>query len=454
MRATFTVIHRWAGLFIAVFLAIAGLTGAVISWDHELDEWLNPHLYDAEAQGQPLPPLDLVKKVEAADPRAKVTFFPLQFEEGHNADLFVQPRVDPKTGELYSLDYNQVFIDPASGDIAGKRYWGAISLDTENILPFLYKLHYSMHIPDFWGIDRWGMWFMGIVGIVWIFDGFVGFYLTLPARLRRGGGNARELQEAAALGMALADTSTGSSSKSWRQRWAPAWKIKRGASSYRLNLDLHRAFGLWLWVMLFILAFTSISMNLNNEIVRPILSRISTLTPDAFDDRAPAPLNKPIEPKLDFPAAIDVASAEARKRGWDEPLGSAFYGLQHGLYAVSFFHPGDDHGSAGMGVKMLFVDAMNGSLQGGRVPWEGTAADVFMQLQFPLHSGRIAGIPGRVFLSFMGLVVALLSITGIVIWLKKRVNRRRVALRAQDDRLRARDDRLGAMSQAPRAPAE
>ena len=200
--------------------------------------------------------------------------------------------------------------------------------------------------------------------------------------------------------------------------------------------------------MLFILAFTSISMNLNNEVVRPILSKLSTLTPDAFDDRPPAPLNKPIEPKLSYTDAISVARAEAEKRGWDEPLGSAFYGLQHGLYAVSFFHPGDDHGSAGMGVKMLFVDAMNGSLQGGRVPWEGTAADIFMQLQFPLHSGRIAGIPGRVFLSFMGLVVALLSITGIVIWFKKRVNRQRVALRARDDQ----SDALAAGGS--RAPAE
>ena len=86
MRATFTVIHRWAGLFIAVFLAIAGLTGAVISWDHELDEWLNPHLYDAKAEGAPLPPLELVEEGRGADPRAKVTFFPLQFEQGHNAE--------------------------------------------------------------------------------------------------------------------------------------------------------------------------------------------------------------------------------------------------------------------------------------------------------------------------------------------------------------------------------
>jgi uncharacterized iron-regulated membrane protein len=211
--------------------------------------------------------------------------------------------------------------------------------------------------------------------------------------------------------------------RTWWQRWKPAWTIKRGASAYRRNLDLHRSFGLWLWAMLLILAFTSISMNLNNEVVRPILSRLSTLTPDAFDDRAPAPLNKPIEPKVTFPQAIDIASAEARRRGWDEPAGAAFYGLLHGLYSINFFHPGDDHGSGGMGVKMLFLDGASGALQGGRVPWEGTAADIFMQLQFPLHSGRIAGVPGRVFLSFMGLVVALLSATGIVIWFKKRAGR-------------------------------
>jgi uncharacterized iron-regulated membrane protein len=415
MRLLFTVVHRWAGLFIAVFLFIAGVTGALISWDHELDEWLNPHLYDAKATGVPLSPYELVRLVEAADPKIRVTYFPLSFEEGHNADLFVEPRVDPNTRELYEVDYNQVFIDPVSGGVAGKRFWGAISLDSENILPFLYKLHYSMHIPDLWGLTDLGIWVMGIVGIVWMFDCFVGFYLTLPRRMEAGRAETHR-------GLTTSDLAAGQR-RTWWQRWKPAWSIKRGASSFRRNLDLHRAFGLWLWAALFILAFTSISMNLNNQVVRPILSRVSSLTSDAFDDRSPTALNKPIEPILIFPQAVEMAQAEARRRGWEEPAGSAFYGLQHGLYSISFFHPGDDHGSAGMGVKMLFLDAKSGALQGGRVPWEGTAADIFMQLQFPLHSGRIAGIPGRIFLSLMGLVVALLSATGIIIWFKKRAGR-------------------------------
>ena len=41
MRAFWTVVHRWMGLTVALFLIVAGLTGAVISWDHEIDEWLN-----------------------------------------------------------------------------------------------------------------------------------------------------------------------------------------------------------------------------------------------------------------------------------------------------------------------------------------------------------------------------------------------------------------------------
>jgi len=46
MRRFCSLLHRWVGLTMALFLVVAGLTGAVISWDHELDEWLNDHLFE------------------------------------------------------------------------------------------------------------------------------------------------------------------------------------------------------------------------------------------------------------------------------------------------------------------------------------------------------------------------------------------------------------------------
>jgi uncharacterized iron-regulated membrane protein len=411
VRGLLVVIHRWAGLFIAVFLLVAGLTGSVISWDHELDEWLNPDLFEAKQAGAPLPPLELVSRFEATDHRARVTFFPLTFEDGKTAELFVEPRIDPATSKPYALDYNQVYLEPATAEITGKRFWGRISLDRRDILPFLYKLHYSMHVPDFFSSDRWGIWLMGIVGLVWTFDCFVGLWLTFPAALRAQTGN-----------------------KTWMQRWAPAWRIKSNASFYRLNFDIHRAAGLWMWLFLLVLAFTSISMNLGTEVVRPMLSKISSLTPEIWDVRTPAPLDQPIAPSLSFETVLDLAKKEADKRSWAEPVGSIFYSQQFGVYSVSFFEPGGEHGEGGMGVRTLYFDGKTGAGLGDEEPWAGTAADIFMQLQFPLHSGRIAGLPGRILLSIMGLVVAALSFTGIVIWFKKRLARARAPDRNKPDR--------------------
>jgi len=85
---------------------------------------------------------------------------------------------------------------------------------------------------------------------------------------------------------------------------------------------------------------------------------------------------------------------------------------------------------AGAGHKRLYYDGGDGRLIGDRLPWTGTAADIFVQAQFPLHSGRILGVPGRILISMMGLVVAMLSITGVVIWAKKRRARLMAASRA------------------------
>lgn len=79
---------------------------------------------------------------------------------------------------------------------------------------------------------------------------------------------------------------------------------------------------------------------------------------------------------------------------------------------------------AGAGAPILYYDR-NGASLGARVPWTGSAGDIFLQMQFPIHTGRILGMPGRIMISIMGLVVAALSVTGVVIWERKRRARRK-----------------------------
>ena len=407
MRHVLTLLHRWLGLAMAGFLIVAGLTGAVISWDHELDGLLNPHLTEAVAEGPAIPSLELAAAIEQRDPQGWVTYVPLNAEPGHSLGFGVSPRVDPATGRLHELGYNEVFVDPATGRELGRREWGAAwPITTENLVSFLYVLHYSLHVPELWGIELWGVWLMGIVALAWTIDCFVGFYLTLPNRLAADPGRPEAVRRRLARG--------------WWSRWKPAWQIKTSGSAYRINFDIHRAFSLWTWALLLILAFTSFSMNLYSEIFHPLMSKISEVTPTPFDLRRPADHDRPILPLVDYPVVIERAVAEARGRGWDQPAGDIYYSPEYGIYGVGFFHPGDDHGAAGVGPPYLFYDGVDGRFLGGQLPWHGTAADIFVQAQFPLHSGRILGLPGRILVSLMGIVVAALAVTGIVVWARKR----------------------------------
>jgi hypothetical protein len=54
--------------------------------------------------------------------------------------------------------------------------------------------------------------------------------------------------------------------------WKPAWQLKLGAGSYRVNYDLHRAAGLWLWVMLFVIAWSAVAFQLREQVYTPVMS--------------------------------------------------------------------------------------------------------------------------------------------------------------------------------------
>ncbi|WNO08281.1 PepSY-associated TM helix domain-containing protein [Teredinibacter sp. KSP-S5-2] len=430
MRHFFTLAHRYMGLTTALFLIITGLTGAVISWDHELDEWLNPHLTKVSSQGVNKNFIALAEKVEQTFPEIEVIYFELVVEKGHSLSFWVEPRVNPDTEQLFKPGFNQVFIDPVSGEILGTREWGAIwPISKETFVSFLYKLHFSLHIPEINGNDHWGIWLLGVIALIWILDCFISFCLTLPRRQRRVNKKAVPPVKRATH---------------YLQRWKPAWLIRWFGGPTKLNFDLHRAFGLWTWAILLTIAFTAFSLNLYREIFYPVMSLVSDVTPTPLDERQPNDHHDPITPALSFADVLGLAEIEAQNKNWQKPVGSLWYAREWGIYRVEFFSAEEGHGSGGVGHNAIFFDGHDGRVLGDWVPWRGTAADLFVQAQFPLHSGRILGLPGRILISIMGVVIAMLSITGVIIWWKKyrartRVETRKIITANEDD-----DDNLQA----------
>lgn len=385
MRPILTLLHRWFGLFIALFLFVAGLTGAIIAWDHELDAWIAPEFYHAqESLGEAKTPLVLAREFEEKNPELMVTFIPLTLDTGDAMSAMIAPR---KTSEQTpaELPYNQIALNPYTGEVQAKRLWGEISLARENLLPFIYKLHYTLHLPDMSGLEI-GLLLMGIVGIVWMLDCFIALSISFPSRAQ------------------------------WRKSFAFRWR----SNSHKITFDLHRSGGVWVWLLLLMMAITSISMNLEQQVVRPVVGLFSTLTPSPFELKKPAPFSEPI---FNREAIVDLASAQAKTQSISAPLGGIFYSSMMDIYGVGFFAPGMGHGDLGLGNPWLYFDGKTGAYLGGKIPGQGTAGDIFMQTQFPLHSGRIIGITGRIMVTVLGLLIAMLSVTGVIIWARKRKSR-------------------------------
>ncbi|WP_287819799.1 PepSY domain-containing protein, partial [Achromobacter sp.] len=73
-----------------------------------------------------------------------------------------------------------------------------------------------------------------------------------------------------------------------------------------------------------------------------------------------------------------------------------------------------------VGTLRMFIAMRGGDLLSRADPISGTAAQRFLAVMFPLHSGSLYGLPTRVLTAFLGLLPLLFFVTGLVIWISRR----------------------------------
>ena len=399
LRPALVLAHRWAGLVMVGFLIVAGVTGSVLAWNHELEAAVSPQLFRAhptDVNAQPLDPLTLRERVAARYPNASIAYVPLQIEPGHSIWMFLEARTDPSTGKVAELPADQVFVNPYTGAVIGERKWGDITQGLKNLLPFIYRLHYSL------ALGTVGTLLLGIVALLWTLDCFVGAYLTLPRRARTEPANAQQSQ-----------------ARTWLTRWWPSWKLRWRGGSYKVNFDLHRAGGLWVWAMLFVLAWSSVAFNLS-QVYRPVMATAFEFAPSAD---LPVRNLPQAAPRLSWMQARD----QGRRLMTDQARAQNFtvinetglsYDATHAVYRYSVKSDRDIR-DAGGGTSVVF-DADTGELQQTVLPTGMAAGDTVTRWLKSLHMAALWGVPFKIFMSAVGLLVAMLGVTGTVIWLRKR----------------------------------
>ena len=433
MRRICLWIHRYTGLVMAGFLIMAGITGSLLAFHKELDDMFNYKLAQIERQDAPqLPIATLHDKVVAAYPEYNFSSMPTSLKADKSA-VFSVDRVRGQSAKNQpKAPFQEVYINPYNGDILGTRdkdEWA-----WRNTMWKVFWLHRDLLLGNF------GKLLLGVIALLWTINCFIGFYLTLPRTVKKGHAAHRKTVKKRA---------------SVLKRWLPAWKIRRKTNTFKLNYDVHHAFGLWLWLMLFVIAWSSVGFNLKS-VYQPVMQAVVGLeSREGKEGKEGKEREKGKSHKLDksgaqvLPNVMPVINATAdivnKTNSIEYVSKQANIAAQNNGVTVQQllgirwvaedsqwqmrFKTDKDIGIHS-GASSITVDAATGSVVRVNFGYQSTFGTKADQWLSTLHMGHISHgvshLAYQIFLAILGLAVAVLSGTGVYLWAKGRQQRLKV----------------------------
>lgn len=220
LRAALFNIHLWLGLIAGAFIALLGITGAIMAFEPEIEHAEHPHLWfvSAPPDARPLTLAQISTTISQAFPADTITGYQVSTEPGLSYQV--------------GLTKSLVFVNQYSGVILGQLRFGGTDL-----LNVIHQLH--THLL-FRGLGNLGAKVVTGVALVLFCMLLSGLYLWWPLK-----------------------------------RITVSW---RGSAARRSWFDLHNAIGIVSLVVLFALCATGIAIGFEKSSTR-VFYRITSSQP-------------------------------------------------------------------------------------------------------------------------------------------------------------------------------
>jgi uncharacterized iron-regulated membrane protein len=374
-------VHLYLGLIAGAILAVVGLTGGILVFYQEMQEVLNPELAVVSA-----PPerqkkwhtLDaIVAAAETAKPQGSRFFkvyYPRKPGVAYKLLYFVRDAKLANNGDGY-----YIFVDPYRAQVQGvqfwhpkDKYWG------RPLVSFIMQLHWCLLLGKTGGMLN-GIW--AALSIISLLTGLIVWW-PLTGKFKQ------------------------------------ALTFKRHASAVRFNFDLHKTFGFYSTIVLLPVLFSGIYMVLPDR-VNVLVKLFSPIDrPNAYST---IPLNIHSSSPQAGQQAISVSEVEAvvqerypAGKLWmlnaPKDRQDVYTVMKNDVSEISRF----------TGYRDFAVDQYSGEILKVYDRGTGSVGDVFLDWQWPLHSGHAFGWMGRILVFLAGLACPVLYVTGVIRWLQKR----------------------------------
>ena len=357
------ILHRILGFAIALIAILVGITGSLIVFQREINEFQLHQQFSAiipqgDAYGNPKRErlslevvLAIVKAAYANLPEMALqrVYFPTKPDDFFNVVI-----------SILGNDWVEVYVNPYTGAILGN------SLHPNAIQRFLgivYELHTSLKLGDL------GLQITGFVGLVMCIVAIAGIILW----------------------------------PGWRKLMA-GFKIKWDAHPKRLNFDLHKVFGITTAIFLLFTFFTGFAWNLGY--VDPLIRAIT------FSPSLPELLSVPLAGQSPLPLNQQMKTAQLALP--DGALQSIDLTTDpKALLRLRMKLPQEQEK---YGMSNVYLDQYSGQVLRVENSLKASLGDKILNSFQPLHYGTFGGLPTRILYIFVGLAPLILFITGFVMW--------------------------------------
>ncbi|NGM66514.1 PepSY-associated TM helix domain-containing protein [Sphingobacterium sp. SGR-19] len=229
VRKFFNDIHLWGGLISGIVVFVVCLTGTIYVYNTELREAALPEYYKVEKKEEKIIPDTLLYLAKPAI-NGTITGVKIPFHEGKAMTILYDKSSKEENGGGRGgrRRYNQMMIDPYTGDVLGDP--SNVKTKTGEFMGKMFGLHRWLLLneveePIIEGVEnrKLGSWITGTATLLFLLGVLTGLVIWFPKKMR-------------------------SWKNGFRIRWTANWK--------RVNHDLHNTLGLYTWIILFLMAIT------------------------------------------------------------------------------------------------------------------------------------------------------------------------------------------------------
>ncbi|MGH8076741.1 MAG: PepSY domain-containing protein [Lysobacter sp.] len=373
-------LHWFFGITAGIVLALVGATGAMLSFEHETLKALNPGVITVTARGDALAPDELVARIRAQQPQAKLQSLALSADPHEAAKAGFAAKADAPKGPGGRARGESRYVDPYTGALLPKPRG-------EGFFRTTMQLHRWLVMDDI------GKQIVGFSTVILVFFCLSGVYLRWPRRWR-----------SPRVWLAL----------DWRQK------------GRNFLWHLHSIVGTWVLVFYLVMALTGLSWSY--DWYRDGLNRLAGVpqqsqakSPERARDKAGASerSKRPTGAESKQPREFDLAAA------WQ-----AFETIAPAWSSATLQWPRD-----GGGIQFRYLDAnppherasnqveLDPDTLAVRKHERYDAKPTAQQLagsMFALHRGSYFGLAGVVLFMLSSLLMPLFAISGWMLYLDRR----------------------------------